>query len=102
MIPIGATCIADDRWYGRYRGIIVGPHKNYIEPRFNVEIIECLRPPSDTPESCEHGNPLGLKVHRKQYEPGEIHHFRETDITLEASPGGERKDEQSDRSYKIP
>lgn len=73
---MGTYCIADDKWYGKYKGIIVGPHRSYGNPRISVKILECLRPPSTLPE-CG----LGY-VQRKEYRPGEIHHFSIKDIIL--------------------
>lgn len=71
---VGTYCEADDKYYGKYRGIIVGPHKSYDEPRISVKILECLRPPSTTPE-CGYGY-----VKRQEYKSGEIHHFGIKDI----------------------
>lgn len=72
---IGTYCIADDKWYGKYKGIIVGPHRSYGEPRISVKIIECLRPPSTVPELYQKGY-----VRRREYKPGETHHFSIKDI----------------------
>lgn len=78
---IGTYCEADDNWYGKYRGIIRGPHKSYGEPRVKVEIVQCLRPPSSMPECCQQGNnPYNICVHREKYKPGEIHPFYAKDI----------------------
>lgn len=72
---VGTYCIADDKLYGKYKGVIVGPHKSYGEPRISVKITECLRPPSTVPECYPQGY-----VRRKEYKPGEIHHFSIKDI----------------------
>lgn len=72
---IGRECEARDDYYGYYRGIIAGNHKNYSEPRVKVLIIECIKEPSTSPILCEKGNPLNLYVHREAYKPGTIQHF---------------------------
>ncbi len=77
---IGTYCEADDKWYGKYKGIIVGPHRSYGDPRISVKIVECLRPPSTLPECFRGDKSNKIHVHREQYKPGEIHHFSIKDI----------------------
>jgi len=68
---IGTNCIAIDPYYGAYKGVIKGPHKCYAEiPRVNIQIIECIEPPSQVAISNKN-----LKVSRKPYPPGSIQHF---------------------------
>lgn len=67
---IGANCIATDPYYGTYKGIIKGTHKNYSEPRINVIITECITPPNNKAIIFK-----GHTVNRKPYPIGSTQHF---------------------------
>lgn len=74
---IGTNCIAKDPYYGTYRGIIKGTHKNHSNIlRVNVLIIECIEPPNQ--EAIINKT---IKVNRKPYAPGSIQHFAIDEVT---------------------
>mgnify|MGYP000861789554 FL=1 len=75
----GKPCIADNKFYGRYLGTIIGLHeKNKLNTtRILVKIEKCLRKPSTLPELVPYGH-----VKRQEYLPGEIHHFDIGEVSL--------------------
>ncbi len=73
---IGSYCIAEDDYYGTYKGIILSTRNVPFGSRVDVSIMECIEPPTNKAIL----NPYGT-VKRKPYPLGSRQHFSADKVT---------------------
>ena len=62
---LGTHCIAADEHYGTYKAIVLGGHRGLSDVCIDVEIIKCIKQPSDKAIFYK-----DVTVHREPYPVG--------------------------------